>query len=234
MSAPSFGGIDTILSLGADWEPQVSSGATNREIKRAGSSNGDFSAETSHNPIQSGQQSFIYIGAETAFAAALTAANCWPGQLLNDNLLITSLGIDYGPCAQGEAPLVTFNFRDGPTAAPATPFWYLSALVLPTYRAANLVIPTLLTVTAGSAECVQCQWAIGCQFGQSTNKSGNYLSGNAYQGEETISLGFVGLPTSITSTGWLISAEASALIANTSNADYPQTPYNFTRKVTRS
>jgi hypothetical protein len=234
MSAPAYGATD-ILGLGADWEPQGSEGSESRSPLRAGSSNGDFSAETAITPTQTGTARYIYIGAETGMIAALAAANALPGQIVATNTLtILSVAIDYSPCAAGERPLVTFSFRDGPTAAPATPFWYTSALTLPTYTAANVLVPTLLTVTAGSAECVSAQWSLACQMGQTNDKDGDFLAGQCYGGLETVNLSFVGVPTSITSTGWVVTQNVASGISNTSNADYPPTAYKFERKVARS
>ena len=234
MTAPAHGAVD-VLDLGADWEPQGSDGSKSSSLIEAGSSNGDSSAEKVITPTENGTARYIYIGAETGFIAALLAATALPGQLVDtDSLLILRVAIDYAPCAAGERPMVTFTFRDGPTAAPATPFWYTSDLTLPTYVAANLLVPTLLTVTAGDAECTNCQWDLGCEFGQSNNKDGAFLAGQAYKGRENIALTFKGVPTSITSTGWQELAAVAANIANTSGTDYPDHPYSFTRKVARS
>lgn len=233
MTAPAFGATD-ILSLGADWEPQSSDGAKASTIARAGGADGDIIAEKQHNSIQSGTASYIYVGAETGFIGAL--ASFWPGKLVASNTLqITNVAIDYSPCAQGQRPKVTFSFRDGPTADPATPFWYVTDLVLPTYTAANVIVPqSVLTATLGDAEITNVQWSLGCEVGQDNDKDGDYLASQAYQGNETIALTTKGIPTSITSTGWLIPSEAAALVPNTSNSDYPDHTYQFQRKVTRS
>jgi hypothetical protein len=233
MAAPAFGATD-ILSLGADWEPQTSDGAKAPTIVRAGGKDGDILAETSHYPIQSGTATYIYIGAETGFVAALASA--WPGKLVaSDTLIITNVAIDYGPCAQGKRPLVTFSFRDGPTEDSPTPFWYVTALTLPTYTAANVVVPqAILAATAGDAECINAQWSLGMELGVDLDKDGAFLASQGYQGIENLTLTWKGTPTSITSTGWLTQTEAASAIANTSNTDYPDHTYTFTRKVTRT
>lgn len=235
MAAPVFGVTD-VLGLGADWEPQSNSPTLNTTRATAAGGNGDIVAENGHNDIESGTASYIYVGAETGFIAALLAAAALPGQLADsDTLLITGVAIDYSPCAAGKRPLVTFTYRDGPTAAPATPYWYTSDLTLPTYVAANLAVPTLLTVTAGDAECQNCQWSLQAQFGEDLDKDGDYLAGACYGGEESVNLTFVGLPTSITSTGWIQTAGPGTNTgANASNTGYGTNAYTFIRKVTRA
>jgi hypothetical protein len=233
MAAPAFGAVD-VGSLGADWEVQNTEGAKAPTIVRASGGNGDIIAETSHLPVMSGTIQAIYIGEETGFIAAL--ASLWPGKLIaSDTLIIMEVAIDYGPCAQGKRPMVTFTVRDGPTAAPPTPFWYKTDLVLPTFTDANVTVPqAILTATLGSAEVTNAQWSLVMQLGVDTDKDGAFLTSQGYEGIENLSLTCKGIPTSITSTGWLIPTEPASAIANTSNSDYPDHAYTFTRKVTRS
>jgi hypothetical protein len=233
MAAPAFGAVD-VGTLGADWEIQNTEGAKAPTIVRASGGNGDIIAETSHLPVMSGTIQAIYIGAETGFIAAL--ADLWPGKLIaSDTLIIMEVAIDYGPCAQGKRPLVTFTVRDGPTEDSPTPFWYVTDLTLPTFTAANVTVPqAILTATLGSAEVTNAQWSLVMQLGVDTDKDGAFLTSQGYEGIENLSLTCKGIPTSITSTGWLIQTEPASAIANTSNSDYPDHAYTFTRKVTRS
>jgi len=234
MALPATGATD-VLDLGADWEPQNSGGALAQTPLRAGGANGDFSAEAAITPIESGTADYIYVGAETGFIAALLAAEALPGFLVaTDTLFIKGVAIDYSPCARSERPLIKFTVEDGPTSAPAAPYYYTSALTLPTYVAASPVVPALLTVTAGDAECINSQWSLTCQLGRSLTKAGAFLAGQGYQGEETLALTFKGVPTSITSTGWLQTAGIATKLANTANTDYPDHAYAFARKVTRT
>jgi hypothetical protein len=233
MTAPAFGAVD-LLTLGADWEPIGVTGALAQQRAMTSGGNGDIIAEVKYNSQQTGQAQYHYIGTEAAFAAAFTAAACWPGKLFADTLFVLSLGIDYDPCARGELPIVSIGLTDGPVADCATPFWYTTALVLPTYaEAAALTVPPILTATAGSAECQSAKWSLSCRAGRSLNKDGEYLSGQGFEGEEKIDLTWVGQPTSITSTGWVNTAGAAGLIAPSSNTGYPTTPYSFVRKVAR-
>jgi hypothetical protein len=233
MAAPAFGAVD-VGTLGADWEVQNTDGAKAPTLVRASGANGDIIAETTHYPIQSGTITAIYVGAETGFIGAL--ASLWPGKLIaSDTLIVLGVGIDYGPCAQGKRPLVTFTVRDGPTAAPATPFWYVTALVLPTFVAANVTVPqAILTATLGSAEITNAQWSLAMQLGADLDAAGAYLASQGYEGIETLNLTCKGIPTSITSTDWKTQTEPASAIANSSNTDYPDHTYAFTRKVTRS
>lgn len=235
MSAPVFGAIDD-LDLGAGWEPQGGDPADNSTRATTNGPDGDIVAENQHNTIEGGSTNYIYTGAETGFAAALLAATAQPGRLVDTNtLFILSVGIDYSPCAEGKRPLVTFNWRDGPTAAPATPFWYASTIVLPTYVVANVEIPELLTITGGDAELQSADWSLACLLGDDLDKDGDFLAGQGYQGVEIINMQFVGTPTSITSTGWIeTSAPGSNAGEVKENTGYGTSSYSFTRKVTRS
>jgi len=129
--------------------------------------------------------------------------------------------------------MVTFSFRNGPTAAPATPYWYKTDLVLPTYVSANLIVPPLFTVSAGDAELQSCKWSLSIQFGEDLDKDGAFLAGNGYGGEETVNHRWVGVPTSITSTGWIKTGGNASGIAASANTSYPTNDYTFVRKVTR-
>ena len=229
----TFGVLDKLV-LGADWEPQSNSPVSaGTRVKVAGPA-GDQAASNVHNRIESGTSSYIYIGAETDFAAAFLADLCNVGKMVASNtLLIMAAAIDYSPCAAGKRPLVNFTWRDGPTLA--TTFSYISTLTLPTYAASNVIIPEILTLTAGSAEIQNTQWSMAMQLGVDLDKDGDYLASQGYDGEETLGLNFVGTPTSITSTGWdETSAPGDATGEQASNTGYGQTAYNFARGVART
>ena len=235
MSAPVFGAID-VLGLGASWEPQNASPSNAPTHAEATGPDGDVVAETSHRDKETGTAAYIYIGLETDFVAALVAAAALPGQLVDsDTLLITQVAIDYAPCAAGQRPMVTFTYQDGPTAAPATPFWYTTDVTLPTYVAANVIVPGFLTPVAGDAEIQTSGWQIACQFGEDLDGDGEYLAGQSYKGQETINMQFVGTPTSFTSTGWIqTGAPGSNTGEAVSNTGYGTSSYSFVRAVTRS
>ena len=235
MSAPAFGVVNK-LGLGVDWEPQNSSPASAGTRVKVNGPDGDQVASNVHNTIESGSQAFIYVGAEVDFAAAFLAAACNVGQLVaTDTLMILGIAVDFSPCAAGKRPLVNFTWRDGPTAAPTTPFSYLTTLTLPTYVAANIVVPEILTMTVGDAELQNIQWSIGAQFGPDLDKDGEYLAGQVFDGEETLALTFVGTPTSVTSTGWDQTTGPGATTGEqASNTGYGQTSYGFSRGVTRT
>jgi len=231
MAAPVFGTTD-ILALGADWEPQGDSPATVVPTRVAiPGPTGDIVASTTHNPQTTSSTKYIYIGAETAFIAAFAAASCDVGDLIAATKFITGIAIDYSPCAAGQRPVVTFSWRTGPTTSPATPYVYLTAQVLPTYAVANVAVPTIFSITAGSAEVTNAQWSLSCSFGEDLDKSGAYLDGNGYNGEEKIDLTFAGIPTSITSTGFQYVGGAQS---TTQNNGYNQATYSYIRSVTRS
>jgi len=230
MAAPVFGASD-VLSLGADWEPQGSDGALNLTRATASGNDGDIVAEKGHNTINSGTATYIYIGAETAFAAAILAAAAWVGMVKN-SLLITGIGIDYSPCAAGKRPLVAFTFRDGPTTAN---HHYLTALVLPTYVAVGVNVPDILTITGGDAETTNNQWGLTAQFGEDLDKDGEFLAGETYAGEETLNITTVGIPTSVTSTGWIETQAPSTTCPIRSNVGYNEgIGHTYIRAVIRT
>jgi len=233
MSAPTFGAADS-LALGTGWEPIETDGSLQQTNATAAGAKGDDIAETTHNPIQSGPVKYHYTGVETGFIAALLAAGALPGKLVATNTLqILTVGLDYSPCAKGELPIVTFQVHNGPTSAPTTPFWYTSALTLPTYTGgANIIVPqAILTATLGSAEIVNVAWELTCAAGRSLGKTGNYLAGQAFGGRENLTLTLKGIATSFTSTGWSQTAGPSTLLPKDSNVGYVDQVYSFTRKV---
>ena len=232
MAAPIFG-VSDVLALGADWEPQSASPTLASTRATASGDDGDIVAEVIHNAIESGTASYIYIGAETAFIAALAAASADVGDIADTNtLMITGWSIDYSPCAAGKRPVITFTYRDGPVAASAT---YVTASVCPTYVATTPVVPPILAATPGDAEIQACTIALVAQFGEDLDKDGEYLASATYGGEETITHQWVGLPTSITSTNYLqTSGPGTNTGANASGTAYGTNSYTFVRKITRS
>jgi hypothetical protein len=232
MAAPVFGVLDA-LGLGADWEPQSCSPTLAGTRATASGNDGDIVASTVHNNVESGTASYIYIGAETDFATALAADACDVGDIVDTaSLLITGWSIDYSPCAAGKRPVITFTYRDGPTAASAT---YVTTETLPTYVAASVAVPPILTVTEGDAEIQTSSIALVAQFGEDTDKDGEYLAGATYGAELTISHQWVGLPTSITSTGYdQTSGPGTNTGAEASGTAYGTNSYTFVKGVTRS
>jgi len=232
MGASTFGVTD-VLALGSDWEPQAINPASAATLAEEPGPDGDVVAETAYNEIESGDAEYIYIGAETGFAAALAADSCDVGDVVaTGTLLITKVAIDYSPCAQGKRPKVKFSFRQGPTAAGPT---YVTDLTLPTYVAATPTVPAILTATAGDAELQTSNWELAMQFGEDLDKDGAFLAGNGYGGRETVNHGWLGDPTSITYTGWQRTTGPSILAGQAkSNTGYGKTAYTFTRGVTRS
>jgi len=240
MSAPAFGVTD-VLALGADWEIQSNSPASSGSRVTAAGPDGDVVAENTHNVVEAGTATYIYTqttAPATDFPAAFAANSCDIGDLVDSNTLqIVGISVDYSPCASGKRPLVTFSYRDGPTAAPATPYVYVSALstALPTYAAANVVVPEILVATLGSAEIQNSQWSMSAQFGEDLDKDGDYLASAIYGAEETVNQTFVGTPTSIASSGWqATTAPGSNTGEATSNTGYGQSVYGWARGVTRT
>jgi hypothetical protein len=152
----------------------------------------------------------------------------------SNTLTITGYTIDYSPCAGGKRPTIAFAFRDGPTAAKATYVTSLSA-ALPTYVATTPVVPDLLVVTGEDAETTNAQYGLAAQFGEDLDKDGEYLAGETYGGEESISMTFVGNPTSIASTGWSqTGGPGSTVGGDLSNTAYDTNTYTYVTGVTRS
>jgi len=234
MGAPVFGVTD-VLGLGAGWEPQGSSASSAGTRATASGNDGDIVASTVHNEIESGTATYIYTGALTNFPAATAAASADVGDVVKTNtLLITGYTIDYSPCASGKRPTITFAFRDGPTAAVAT---YVPSLTtqLPTYTALTPVVPDILTIVAGDSETNNAQYGLSAQFGEDLNKSGEYLAGENFGGEESINLTITGTPTSITSTGWDQTGGPGATVGgDLTNTAYDSNSYSYVKAVTRS
>ena len=232
MTAPVFGAIDD-LGLGADWEQQSGSPGTSSTRATAGGSDGDVVASNVHNAITTGSTVYIYVGASTDFPAALLADSANPGDILDTDKMVLNVAVDYSPCAGGKRPLVTFQWRAN-TVVADTPFWYASALTtsLPTYTVANVDVPEIHDVTPGDAEVQVSSWEIGCEFGDDLDNAGDFLVGDAFNGQEKTSLQFVGTPTTVTATGWDLVTEPEDEV--TVNTDYGTTTYNHEKSVTRA
>ena len=229
-TVPTFGAAD-ILALGADWTAQDSSDAYAYQRAIATGSNGDTIGETSYGAIRTGSNKFIYVGAETDFVAAINAGP-FPGSIqtliapATLAVMILSVNVDYSGCAKGERPQVTFSFRDGPTAASRVyhasgigPVLSHTAPVLPTYVSAAPVVPSIFTFAGkGTAEVTNASYMIKCDHGQSNNASGNYLAGDNSNGEETVTLAWVGNPAVPTPTGWILTAKPG--LGNRTNTGY--------------
>jgi len=230
MAAPSHAATD-VLSLSTGWEPQGSDGAKSLTRITASGNNGDIVTEKGITETNAGTARYIYTGAEVAFAAAFTAAACWPGRIKN-SLIVTGVAIDYSPCAQGKRPIVTFTFRGGPAASD---HHYLTALVLPTYTAGGVNVPDLLTITAGDSETTNNQWGLAGTFGEDLNKDGTFLAGELYGGEETINFSTVGLLGSVTSTGWVETQSPSTSCPIRNNVGYNEgNGHTYIRGITRT
>jgi len=237
MTAPAFGVTD-VLNLGTGWEPQSNSPSSGYTRATAVGDDGDIVAEVGHHAVENGTATYIYTGESTDFPAALAAAGADVGDLVDTNTLqIIGWSIDYSPCAAGKRPTITFTYRDGPTADPATPYVYISALdaALPTYYAANVIVPPILTSTAGTAEIQTSTCALMAQFGEDLDKDGEYLSSNIYGAEETITTQWVGTPTSVTSTGYVVtSSVASNTGEEANNTGYGTSSYTYVKGITRT
>jgi len=216
-------GATGVLGLGEDWELQSTSPTVNRTRAEATGDEGDVIAATEHNAITGGSETYVYIGAETAFVAAIEAGSAWCGNVMQSLYVITSIAIDYSPCASGQRPKVTFTYRDGPTSDCRI---YKTDVVLPTYVASSPSVPSLLSVTAGDAECQSSSFSLSCEFGFDLDDGGDYLAGETYKGMESITLNFVGTPTSVTSTGYT-STDSGA----TTNTAYPTTSFTYVKGV---
>jgi hypothetical protein len=98
-----------------------------------------------------------------------------------------------------------------------------------------VAVPPILTVTEGDAEIQTSSIALVAQFGEDTDKDGEYLAGATYGAELTISHQWVGLPTSITSTGYdQTSGPGTNTGAEASGTAYGTNSYTFVKGVTRS
>ena len=222
MSATTFGASD-VLTLGADWEPQNKNESTAHERAEATGANGDRIASTTHAPLKSGTCPYIYIGVETSFLAALTAADAHVGQVLN-SLLITQIEIDYAPCAEGKKPVVTFSYRDDITSDSSV---YLPTVTLPT---AGYTIPDLLANGDADSECTSAKYTIRCEVGQDRDADGAIIAGATYHGEEQIDLEFYGIPTRTTTNYDDVTDPG----ATDSNAEYSTSSYSFVKGLLRT
>ena len=223
MGATAFGATD-VLSLGADWEAQDSSQSAAPERAEATGANGDKIASSTYAELNSGTVSYIYIGAETAFPAALVAASCGVGQAPN-SLLVNQIEIDYAPCAAGKKPVVTFSFRNDITSDSAT---YVPSLATLTTTA--FTVPDLFANGDADSECTSAKYTIRCEVGQDRGDDGAIIAGQTYHGEEQVDVEYYGTPT-LTTTNWDDVTDPG--LAD-SNAGYSTSSYSFVAGITRA
>jgi hypothetical protein len=231
MAAPVFATVADALSMGEGWEPQGSSPVKNQQEATATGSKGDIIANDGYAEETTGATRYVYTGAETGFAAAIVAALASPGRVKN-SLLVLAVNIDYGPCAVGEAPVCEFRWSDKYTADPG--FEYLiEDVTLPTYVDSAPEIPTILAATAGDAEATGATYTLEASKGNVLNKSGAFLRGHAYGAKETVNVKWVGVPTSMTTTDYVVTTQPSGSGEQT-NTGYNSVTYTATRGVART
>jgi hypothetical protein len=222
MSAPSRAATD-VLGLGSNWEPRGGSSATSRDRATAAGNAGQIVAESTANVMIAKTHRYVYKGSEATYQAAITAASAHVGNYLSTPAVtVTGWKVDYGPCAQGEREEVEFTTQNGMTAdcdifIPSTAS---VAASLPTKQEQNGV-PDIFANGDGDSECVSATYEISGTLGRTLDKDGAALSnvGNVYGVDQTVSLGFRGIPT-LTTTGWSVTAEPAAT-GEQSNTDYP-------------
>lgn len=220
MSAPTHAATD-ILGLGADWEPQNTTKATNHERSVATKANGDQLSSTTHGTNITITVPYIYIGAETTVAAALDADGCNVGEKPGD-YIITGISIDFAPCGEGKKPVFNFSARGEFTAASNVFKPSVSMAMNPS------AVPDILANGDADSECTSAVYSIQAGFGTDKNKTGVIIPGGSYGGEETLQLQYYGAPT-LTDTGWDLTAEDS----NNSNQEYSTTGYTYAKGVDR-
>lgn len=224
MSAGTHGATD-VFSLGSDWEPQTSSIATALEKATASGADGDIVAETTFGSNKTVSAPYIYVGAETALSAALDAAASAAGAQVGQKpgtYCITGISADLTPMGEGKRAVITFTGVDGFSAD--SNIYKPSITVTLTMGA----IPDLLTNSDADSECTSAQYEISAPFGTDKDADGDILRGKTYGATETLSLGYYGVPTLVT-TGWQQTSDT----AEDSNSEYSTTSYSLSKGVTR-
>lgn len=234
---PVFG-ITGLLAtdIGTDWEPQSDDATKSQQHAEAVGSDGDVVVEDDFDAHFTGTSEFIYKGSATDYGSATTGAldanDALPGKYQSTaQVTILSVEIDYGPCAQGERERVRFTWSKGLTAD--------SAVYKPTLTTAlatkqeNAGVPELLSNANTDSKITAATYSLSCQEGRVLDKSGAYLAGSTYKGQETLNLSYIGRP-SLTTTGWIVTGDQSPTGAGAaSNTGYDTYNVTAAKKVTR-
>ena len=192
--------------LGADWEFQSGDTGQAAEHAKATGNDGDTVAECIHGEHVTGSESYIYDGTATDYGTATTgaldAAGALPGKFLTTaNVVILSVEIDYSPCAQGKREVVKFTFSRG---IAATDHYYAPSLTTTlATKQENDGVPSLFANANATSKCQSASYTLKCDEGRDMDKVGDYLAGAVYNGEESLNMTHVGLP-SLTTTGWMV------------------------------
>jgi hypothetical protein len=222
--APVFGITGFLATdLGADWEPQSGDKTTALTHAEAVGNDGDVVAEKGHDSHDMGSETYVYIGSAsdygTATTGALDAAGALPGKFLTTAAVtITSVTIDYGPCASGQRETVTFNYSEG-LAADSAVYKPSLTTVLAT-KQENAGVPALFTNANTDSKCQTASYTIECQEGRTLDKDGEYLAGSTYKGQESVSATYVGVPA-LTTTDWIVTSLGGGAKSNTGYDTYP-------------
>jgi hypothetical protein len=187
MSAPTRQAEDLLL-LGDDWEAQSSSLATPLNRATSTLNNGDIDLSDTYGSVDNVSVPYKYVGAETAFAAALTAASARVGEVTAGDFIVLGYGIDYSVAGAGESPVITFTARDKPgTWEPdysCDPI-YDASVVLPTFPCG---IPDLLENSDSDSSLTSETYTIAAQFGVDMDDVGEEIAIGLYGAEETLAL----------------------------------------------
>lgn len=224
MGAGTLGATD-YFSMGSDWEVQESGLNTINQRATAPKANGDLRASSVFGQEVVVFSKFIYTGAQTTLAAALTAANsgsgCHVGQKPG-TYLINQVEVDLDPLGRGErAPITLFGVNG---------FSADSEIFQPSIDVTLSLgsIPDLLTNSDADSECTSAKYTLQAFFGTNLAAAATILRGATYGGAESIGMNYFGDPT-LTTTGWdQMSANALGYVS-----DYSKMDYAFVKGVSR-
>jgi hypothetical protein len=239
---PVFGTSD-LLSLGADWEVVSVNPGGGSDFAQATAvgNNGDICAHNLYDGVSSsigrysGNLVAIYKGTATDYTTAL--ANFLPGNYV-DNLIITGITIDYGPCAGGQRETVSFAFSRTSLTADSAKFSPSFTTQLVT-KQEGTGIPAILTKANADSEVTGCTYTISCQHASTLGADGNDIAnaGATFGGMETLAQTYVGDPGAVTlatPSGWLIRKKALTAAADKTNTGYDTYAAEGVHPVVRS
>jgi hypothetical protein len=227
MSAPTRLAVDTFV-LGSDWEAQSATTTTSDNRATSTLANGDIDNEDTYGTVESSSTPYKYIGAETDFDAALTAASARVGEVTAGDLIVSGISIDYSTSGEGQKPVLTMTGRDKPGTW--TPDYscdpiYSPSVSLPTEPCG---VPDLLANSDPDSEATSATYSMEAQIGVDVDSAGEEIAMGMYGAEETIALSYYGEPT-LTSTGWLQTSKEDA----SSGTEYSTTGYTFIKGLQR-
>jgi len=221
MSDTAVGGplaVD-LISLGNNWVPLDSnSNPTGTRVNQPGADGDEIATKLIDGKSEITQN---FVCKEETGNLTIPSAG-----LVYNGYLLTQIRLTYDRQGWPKLAVTCHNHDDAAHAADVLPY-FVCSLIFP----AQFGIPAMGTLGA-VAGAASLEYELSCEHVDELDGVGDHLCGTNYNGQEKITLGFTGTPTTplTDSTGWaLVSAPDGA-----SNTAFDTKSYSYEKKITRT